>query len=87
VIDPLQDRSRYMRNAQIVSLVAILSIAGLSVRAAAGASPEDARAQATLRRMTLDEKLALLRGKLPFRPPTDRLISPWVQDTSREFRA
>jgi beta-glucosidase len=59
---------------KILTLAAILSVACLAVHAAATtASTEDARAKQILRQMTLEEKLALIRGKQPFQlPPTER---------------
>jgi hypothetical protein len=59
---------------KILTLAAILSVACLAVHAAAtNASNEDARAEQILRHMTLEEKLALIRGKQPFQlRPSDR---------------
>jgi hypothetical protein len=62
------------RKAQLASLAAILIAAGTIVQAAsASASAADDHAQETLRQMTLQEKLALLRGSARL---SQRLIKP-----------
>jgi beta-glucosidase len=59
-----------MMTARIVVLAAMLSVVGLTIQArSVSSSPEDVRAQETLRRMTLEEKLDLIRGKQPFQMP------------------